>query len=65
MPSDLDGLTPPPAGAPNVFVGYTATEYGNAQDAIRLPVLESSRMRAVTTFLWIRLVLWLAGSGSS
>lgn len=36
LPSDLDGLRPPPANAPNVFVGYTATEYGDAQDAIRL-----------------------------
>src|SRR6185295_18222397 len=36
LPSDLDGLRPPPAGAPNVFVGYTATEYGEAQDAVRL-----------------------------
>ena len=36
LPSDLDGLRPPPAGAPNVFVSYTASEYGDAQDAIRL-----------------------------
>jgi hypothetical protein len=37
LPADLDGVkAPPPAGAPNVFVGYAATEYGDARDAIRL-----------------------------
>ena len=36
LPSDLDGLNAPPPNAPNVFAGYTATEYGDAQDAIRL-----------------------------
>jgi hypothetical protein len=36
LPSDFDGLRTPPAGAPNVFASYTATEYGDAQDAIRL-----------------------------
>ena len=36
LPSDLDGLNPPPPDTPNTFVAYTATEYGNAQDAIRL-----------------------------
>ncbi|MBS1797023.1 MAG: VCBS repeat-containing protein [Acidobacteria bacterium] len=36
LPADLDGLTPPPPGVPNVFAGYTATEYGAAQDAVRL-----------------------------
>lgn len=36
LPSDLDGLRPPAAGAPNTFVSYSATEYGEAQDAIRL-----------------------------
>jgi len=36
LPSDLDGLRAPPAGAPNVFAGYMATEYGDAQDAITL-----------------------------
>lgn len=36
LPSDLDGLRPPAAGSPNVFVGYTATEYGDAQDALQL-----------------------------
>ena len=36
LPADLDGLRLPPAGAPNVFASYTATEYGDAQDALRL-----------------------------
>jgi len=36
LPSDLDGLTPPPAGTPNVFVSYTADEYGDTADAVRL-----------------------------
>ena len=36
LPTDLDGLRPPPDGAPNTFVGYTATEYGDPRDAIRL-----------------------------
>lgn len=36
LPADLDGLRPPPTGAPNIFVSYSATEYGDAQDAIRL-----------------------------
>ena len=36
LPSDLDGLRPPPSGAPNTFASYTATEYGDAADALRL-----------------------------
>ncbi len=36
LPADLDGLRPPPTGAPNIFVGYSATEYGDTQDAVRL-----------------------------
>jgi hypothetical protein len=36
LPTDFDGLNAPPAAAPNIFVGYTATEYGEPQDAIRL-----------------------------
>ena len=36
LPSDLDGLNAPPVGAPNTFVGYTATEYGDPADALRL-----------------------------
>ncbi len=36
LPSDLDGLNAPPLNAPNTFIGYTATEYGDANDALRL-----------------------------
>ena len=37
LPTDFDGLdNPPPADAPNVFVGYTANEYGDPFDAVRL-----------------------------
>ncbi|HKX84236.1 MAG TPA: FG-GAP-like repeat-containing protein, partial [Pyrinomonadaceae bacterium] len=36
LPSDLDGIVAPSAGTPNVFASYTATEYGDSQDAIRL-----------------------------
>ena len=36
LPSDLDGLNAPPTGAPNVFAGYAATEYGDPNDALRL-----------------------------
>ncbi|MDQ3041022.1 MAG: carboxypeptidase-like regulatory domain-containing protein, partial [Acidobacteriota bacterium] len=36
LPSDLDGLNAPPANAPNTFVGYAATEYGDPNDALRL-----------------------------
>jgi hypothetical protein len=36
LPADVDGLTPPAAGAPNVFAYFTATEFGDAQDGLRL-----------------------------
>ena len=36
LPADLDGLNPPPDGAPGIFVSYTANEYGDAADAIKL-----------------------------
>ncbi|MDQ4123396.1 MAG: carboxypeptidase regulatory-like domain-containing protein [Acidobacteriota bacterium] len=36
LPADLDGLQPPPPQAPGIFVSYTATEYGEAQDAIKI-----------------------------
>ena len=36
LPADLDGLNPPAPNAPNIFAGFAATEYGDAQDAIRL-----------------------------
>lgn len=36
LPADLDGLNPPPANSPGIFAGYTATEYGDPEDALRL-----------------------------
>ncbi len=36
LPADLDGLEPPQPEKPNIFASFTATEYGDAQDAIRL-----------------------------
>ncbi|MFZ0060575.1 MAG: proprotein convertase P-domain-containing protein [Pyrinomonadaceae bacterium] len=36
LPADADGLTPPPAGAPNVFAYFIATEFGDASDGLRL-----------------------------
>ncbi len=36
LPSDLDGLNAPPSNAPNTFLSYTATEYGDPNDALRL-----------------------------
>ncbi len=36
IPSDYYGLTPPPAGAPNVFSVYIDDSSGDAQDALRL-----------------------------
>ncbi|HUF03409.1 MAG TPA: FG-GAP-like repeat-containing protein [Aridibacter sp.] len=36
LPVDLDGIVPPPAKAPGMFLGYTATEYGDLSDAVRL-----------------------------
>ncbi|MDX6271235.1 MAG: hypothetical protein QOD28_2458 [Acidobacteriota bacterium] len=37
LPSDADGLTPPPAGAPNVFSYFNANEFaGDVGDALRL-----------------------------
>lgn len=36
LPSDLDGLNAPPVNAPNTFITYSATEYGDANDALRL-----------------------------
>ncbi|HLM59283.1 MAG TPA: carboxypeptidase regulatory-like domain-containing protein, partial [Pyrinomonadaceae bacterium] len=32
----IDGLRAPPANAPNTFIGYQATEYGDPTDALRL-----------------------------
>ncbi|CAN5191672.1 T9SS type A sorting domain-containing protein [soil metagenome] len=36
LPSDADGMTPPPAGAPNVFAYYNANEFLNETDSLRL-----------------------------
>lgn len=36
IPADVDGIRPPAPGTPGIFVGYTATEYGDAQDAVSL-----------------------------
>jgi subtilisin-like proprotein convertase family protein len=36
LPSDLDGLAPPPVGAPNVFAYFLANEFGNPIDGLRL-----------------------------
>jgi hypothetical protein len=36
LPADLDGVSAPPAGAPNVFAYFTANEFGDPADAIRL-----------------------------
>ncbi len=35
LPTDFDGLTPPPAGAPNVFMYFTANEFGDPADGLR------------------------------
>lgn len=36
LPSDADGLNPPPAAAPNVFAYFIATEFLDASDGVRL-----------------------------
>ncbi|MBL8180210.1 MAG: carboxypeptidase regulatory-like domain-containing protein [Blastocatellia bacterium] len=36
LPADLDGMRPPPVGAPNLFVTYLADEYGDPYDGLRL-----------------------------
>jgi uncharacterized repeat protein (TIGR01451 family) len=36
LPSDLDGLNPPPDGSPNVFAYFLANEFGDAIDGLRL-----------------------------
>jgi hypothetical protein len=36
LPADLDGINPPPPGSPAVFATYSATEYGDPADALRL-----------------------------
>ena len=37
QPSDFDGIIPPPAGAPDVFMIYTSATFGDPQgNALRL-----------------------------
>src|SRR5262245_51251909 len=36
LPSDHDGILPPPAGAPNVFAYFTATLFGDPANGVRL-----------------------------
>ena len=36
LPSDQDGILPPPAGAPNVFIYFTNTLFGDPADGLRL-----------------------------
>jgi hypothetical protein len=36
LPSDSEGLLPPPAGAPNIFAYFTADEFGDPADGLRL-----------------------------
>ena len=36
LPSDWDGTTAPPAGAPNYFAQFTAGEFGDPSDAMRI-----------------------------
>lgn len=36
LPSDADGFLPPPAGAPNVFAYFSADEFGDPFDGLKL-----------------------------
>ena len=36
LPADIDGLEPPPAGAPGLFAYFTADEFGDPLDGIRI-----------------------------
>jgi Carboxypeptidase regulatory-like domain len=36
LPADMDGLTPPPRGTPNYFAYFTADEFGDPADALRI-----------------------------
>ena len=36
LPADADGLVPPPAGAPGYFAQFTANEFGDPSDAMRV-----------------------------
>jgi hypothetical protein len=41
LPTDLDGLTPPPAGTPNFFMEFRNTAYGDPADALRIYVFHA------------------------
>jgi len=52
LPSDHDGLLPPPAGAPNVFVYFTDTDFGDPADGLRLFDLNfDTNVYAASTFV--------------
>src|SRR5215213_6890710 len=36
MPSDLDGMSPPPAGRPNTFAYFTTTDFSDPANGLRL-----------------------------
>lgn len=36
LPSDIDGVVAPPAGTPNLFMEFRATEFGDPNDALRM-----------------------------
>ena len=36
LPTDLDGVTLPPAGTPNLFIDFRADEFGDPADALRI-----------------------------
>ena len=41
LPSDADGLLPPPAGTPGYFAYFTATEFFDPQDGLRIFELDA------------------------
>jgi hypothetical protein len=51
LPVDMDGLRPPPDNAPGLFMGYSATEYGDAQDALRIYELRPNFARPTSSTL--------------
>ncbi len=36
LPADIDGIAPPPAGAPGLFAYFTADEFGDPADGLRI-----------------------------
>jgi hypothetical protein len=36
LPTDIDGVVAPPAGTPNLFMEFRATEFGDPNDALRM-----------------------------